>query len=55
MEKQLIKLTKNLSTQVRVLYTYSGYSFNKDTNKVYKDKQNDKYDKYNKYKYYTYN
>lgn len=54
MDKQLkvAKLAQRLVKEAKVLYTYSGYSFNKDTNKVYEDKQKDKYQKY---KYYTYN
>lgn len=54
MDKQLklIKLSQKLAKQSRVLYTYSGYSFNKETNKVHDSKTKDKYEKY---KYYTYN
>ena len=54
MDKQIkvAKLAQSLVKDVKVLHTYSGYSFNKSSNKVYKDKQNDKYEKY---KYHTYN
>ena len=53
MNKQLkiVKLSQHLK-RFKVIHTYSGYTFNKKTNKVYKNKTKDEYQKY---KYYTYN
>lgn len=54
MDKQLklVELSRKIVKQTIILYTYSGYSFNKKTNKVCENKP---IDKHQKYKYYTYN
>lgn len=53
MDKQ-IKLFHKIAKQTKIIYTYSGYSFNTDTKKVYNNDK-DKLEKDKKYKYYTYN
>lgn len=54
MDKQLklVELSIKIVKQTRVIHSYSGYSFNKETNKVCENKP---IDKFQKYKYYTYN
>ena len=53
MNKQ-VKLLHKMVKQTKVIYTYSGYSFNMDTKKVHNNDK-DKIEKESKYKYYTYN